>query len=102
MPTKKIIFDGSTIINLLIAYFDGKIPLDAKILNVGSSQFLQRWIGIEISSEQWDAPEMPNTSGAMHPLHLRYEGRRNMRWSKADGDKPINWGTEGQDFEIPK
>jgi hypothetical protein len=100
MPSLKIIFEGDTLVKLLTAYFDGEVPLDAKILNVMVSPVLNRWIGIEIESGQW--PDLPNTNGQPEYLHLRYEGRRNMRWSKADGDKPINWGTEGSEFEIPK
>ena len=100
MHTQRIIFDADTLIRLLTAYYDGEVPLDAKVRNVGVSPFLNRWIGIEVESEQWgDVPELPIAGGGMAPLHLRYEGRRNMRWSKSDGDKPINWGREGQDFE---
>lgn len=100
--TKLITFDAQTLVNLLVAYTDGEVPLDTKILNVGIGAMLQRWVGINTESEQWpsDLPLMPN--GATEPLHIRYEGRRNMRWSKADENSEIMWGREGEDFETAK
>ena len=97
-----LIFDGDSLLKLLTAYYDGDVPLDAKLLTVGTSQFLQRWVGLMVESEQWpDGEELDNGKNGMHPLQLRYEGKRNMSWSKKDGDD-IKWGIEGQDFEVPR
>lgn len=100
--TKLITFDAQTLVNLLVAYTDGEVPLDTKILNVGISPMLQRWIGIMTDSDQWPTDLPLEKDGSTQPLHIRYEGRRNMRWSKADGDKPIDWGHEGKDFETAR
>ena len=102
MPEQLVIFDEQSLLQLLTAYYDGLIPLDAKLLQVGTSQFLQRWVGMWIESDQW--PESEAITGAaegLEPLHLRYEGRRIMQWSKKAGDE-IDWGFEGEDFEVPK
>lgn len=102
MPQQRIIFEGEPLLRLLTAYYDGEVPLDAKLLQVGMSMFLARWVGLLVESEQWGAvAELPGGHG-LYPLQLRYEGRRNMSWSKADGDKPIEWGVEGENFEVPK
>lgn len=102
MPQQRIIFEGEPLLRLLTAYYDGAVPLDAKLLQVGMSMFLARWVGLLVESEQWGAvAELPGGHG-LHPLQLRYEGRRNMSWSKSDGDKPIEWGVEGENFEVPK
>ncbi len=102
MNKQLIIFDGQCLMSLLTAYYDGKVPLDAKLLNVGTSQFLKRWIGMTVESDQWgDSAAIDGKADGLHPLQLRYEGRRNMSWSKKDGDD-IKWGVEGEDFEVPK
>ena len=102
MPQQRIIFSGESLLRLLTAYYDGLVPLDAKLKTVGMSQFLQRWIGLMVSSEQWSGDVEIKGGHGLHPLQLRYEGKRNMSWSKSDGDKPIEWGVEGEDFEVPK
>ena len=102
MAQQRIIFDGESFLRLLTTYYDGLIPMDAKLKSVGVSQFMTRWVCFWVDSEAWDASEeRPNGEG-LEDLHLRYEGRRNMSWSKADGDKPIEWGKEGEDFEVPR
>lgn len=102
MNRQLIIFEGQNLLSLLTAYFDGKVPLDAKLINVGTSQFLQRWVGLTVESGQWGSEDaIAGKADGLHPLQLRYEGRRNMSWSKKDGDD-INWGVEGKDFEVPK
>lgn len=103
MAQRKVIFEVSSLMQLLTAYYDGLVPLDAKVLNIGISDHFNRWVGFLIESEQWssDADIKALTDG-QHPLFLRYEGRRNMAWSKSDGPAPITWGKEGTDFEIPK
>ena len=96
-----VIFEGPTLLKLLTAYYDGKVPLDSKLINVGMSKFLERWVGLTVDSEQWSSEDTIDNMEGLHPLHLRYEGKRNMSWSKRDGDD-IKWGSEGVDFEVPK
>ena len=102
MNRQLVIFDGESFLRLLTAYYVGEVPLDARLETVGPSQFLQRWIGMMVSSEQWpEGDELDEGKHGMHPLQLRYEGRRNMAWSKKDGDD-IKWGIESEDFEVPR
>lgn len=101
MATQRVIFEGESLLRLLTAYFDGKIPLDAKLLFVGAGQQLQRWIGLWVESEQWGSDGEVEGGHGLVPLHLRYEGRRNLSWTKRDGNE-IDWGREGEDFEIPR
>lgn len=96
-----IIFEGDSLLRLLTAYYDGEVPLDAKLLKVGTSQHLQRWVGLRVRSEQWPSDSNIENKDGMYPLQLRYEGKRNMSWSKKDGDN-IKWGIEGEDFEVPR
>jgi len=51
MNRQLLIFDGDSLLKLLTAYYDGDVPLDAKLLTVGTSQFLQRWVGLMVESE---------------------------------------------------
>ncbi len=101
MNRQLIIFEGSTLLNLLTAYYDGEVPMDSKLVNVGMSQFLKRWVGFTVESDQWSDKDRIEGKEGLYPLQLRYEGKRNMSWSKKDGDD-IVWGNEGVDFEVPK
>ena len=102
MNRQLLIFDGDSLLRLLTSYYDGEVPLDAKLLTVGTSQFLQRWVGLMVESAQWgDGDDIGDGKSGMHPLQLRYEGKRNMSWSKKDGDD-IKWGIECEDFEVPR
>lgn len=103
MAQQKIIFDPQSLMSLLTAYYDGLVPMDAKVLSIGISPYFQQWIGIMVESEQWETDaDIKTLADGQHPLFLRYEGRRNMAWSKADGDAPIKWGQENEDFEVPR
>lgn len=98
---QSIIISGESLLRLLTAYFDGDVPLDAKLINVGTSQFLQRWVGLTVESAQWPTTNsVDNNVEGDYPLQLRYEGKRNLSWSKRDGEP--EWGNEGVDFEVPK
>lgn len=102
MPEQRVIFEPESLLRLLTAYYDGLVPMDAKAVQVGVSQFFKRYIGILVDSDQWGDEADIKSKDGQWPLHLRYEGRRNMAWSKSQGDEPIKWGREGEDFEIPK
>lgn len=101
MSSQRIIVDGESLLHLLTAYYDGEVPMDAKLLQVGISKFLGRWIGLLVESGQWPSGNSVENGDGDYPLILRYEGRRTMSWTKRD-EQPITWGREGTDFEIPK
>ena len=102
MAEQKVIFEAESLLRLLTAYYDGLVPMDAKAVQIGVSQYFRRYIGILVDSDQWSADADIATKDGQWPLHLRYEGRRNMAWSKSDQDQTVKWGREGEDFEIPR
>ena len=84
MPHQKLfIFDPEDLVKLLTHYTDGKIPLDATVLNVGFSQFLQRAVGIEVESKEFEP--------GWEPLHIRYEGKKILSWSRGFGETRDAW-----------
>ena len=78
---KMFVFDPRDLTQLLTHYTDGMVPLDHEVGNVGFNPYLQRFVGIEVISDEWDTSE---------PLHLRYDGKRTMSWAKNQGmDTPV-------------
>jgi hypothetical protein len=99
MGTKLIVVDGQSLLNLLIHYTDGAIDLDSKLINVGVSQYLGEWVGIVVESSQWKDPKLTGQD-AYGPLHIRYEGKKILKWSEKG--TPYDWQQEGKGFEVPK
>ncbi len=79
---KTFIFEVEDLVRLLTHYFDGEVPLDAEVRAVGFNPVLQRFIGIELASDEWT----DNT-----PLQLRYDGEKVMSWSPQDKSRLTNW-----------
>jgi hypothetical protein len=99
MGTKLLIIDGQSLLNLLTHYTDGAVDLDAKLLGIGISQYLGQWVGMDIESNQWKDEKLAGQE-AYSPLHIRYEGKRILKWGHHGKD--LTWGREGKDFETPK
>jgi hypothetical protein len=74
---KTFIFEPTDLVRLLTHYTEGVVPLDSEVTNVGINPFLDRFIGIEVKSQEWEGFE---------PLQIRYEGKRILGWSKGEGD----------------
>ena len=101
MAKRLIVFDGASLIKLLVHYTQesqrpdadssDKIPLDAQLVWMGPSQYIHRWLGLGVVSETWDAPIDPIKGP--RPLHIRYEGNRLLRWSNKD-ELPQQWTYE--------
>lgn len=77
---KSYIFDPLDLVQLLVHYTDGEVPLNGVVTNVGFHPALKRFIGIEIESDEFDTTE---------PLHIRYQGKKILSWAKGDGEQ--NW-----------
>jgi hypothetical protein len=77
--TKVFIFEPEDLLMLWCHYTDGGVPLNGVIRNVGCNPMLQRFIGMEVESDEWDEAS---------PLHLRYEGKRVMSWKKGQEENP--------------
>ena len=76
MPYQKMfVFDPQDLVRLLTHYTDGLVPLEAEVGTVGFNPLLTRFVGIEVISDEWDTSD---------PLHLRYDGKKTMSWSKGD------------------
>lgn len=72
---RTVIIDANDLLQLMLHYNDGvDIPLDAKILNVGVSPFIQRWIVFMCESENWPTGHYVPQIQAFSPLHIRYDG----------------------------
>ena len=74
------VFDPKDLVNLLIHYSQGEVPLDSEVKEVKVNKFLERHIGLEIESKDWQESA---------PLQIRYEGKRIMSWSKERDHEPI-------------
>ena len=88
MASKMYVFEPTDLVRLLTHYTDGLVPLDAEIVSVGMNPYLNRFIGLEVASKEWGEPTMRNGQEVMEPLHLRYEGKRIMKFTANQGQDP--------------
>jgi hypothetical protein len=77
---KAFILDPKDLLNLWCHYTDGGVPLDGEVKSVGFNPYLERFVGIEVESDEWQTQE---------PLHLRYEGKKVLSWTK--GQDSNSW-----------
>jgi len=94
-----VVFDANSLLKLLTHYSDGALPLDGELKSAGVNPYLERVIGLEVLSNEWDEVEVKAESGHLQPLHIRYEGKKVLSWS--DRHAPISWG-EPEAIEAPK
>ncbi len=74
MAAREILVDGDSILQLLVHYTDGEIPLDAEMRGCQVSTRLQMLINFDVGSEEWPQELIGS------PLHVRYEGNKVMCW----------------------
>lgn len=89
MGTRLFIFDAESLLSLLTHYSEGAVPLDARLLGLGVNPLMQRFLGLWVEAKDWPDP-LEAGKDYHSPLHLRYMGKRVMRWGKR-GDDPM-WG----------
>jgi hypothetical protein len=93
MATRDIIFDTDSLLRLLTHYTDGEVPLDAKMANFLLNQRLQRFIGLEVHSSQWDCqPDL--VTGQLPPLQIRYKNdlvNRLTSWTEGSPEAERAW-----------
>ncbi len=88
MATRRIEFDGDSLLRLLTHYSDGAaVPLDAELRNLLVNKFLQRCLALDFATHE-PGPQL---------AQVRYEGRKVMVWSEKG--TPVEW-REGN--EAPK
>lgn len=81
MPsTKMFVFDPVDLVRLITHYSDGEVPLDCEVKGFMVNENLQRFIGIEVQSKEWDD---------FKPYHFRYDGKRVMGWTSSSGEQPV-------------
>jgi hypothetical protein len=82
MASRLIVFEPEDLYQLLVHYNQGEtLPMDGKVLNFGFSQFLSRWLGMEVESDRWPTEGVAPGPDAMPMVHVRYEGKKTMSWS---------------------
>lgn len=74
---KEYFFIPQDLMNLLVHYTDGLIPLNGEVVGMCAHPQLRRKIGIVVKSDEWE------TESA---LHIGYDGKRVRSWSKGDGE----------------
>lgn len=90
---RQIFFTAEGVLDLLTHYSDGKVPLNAKLIEAGVNPYLGRCIGLLIESKDYGDED------ELRFLHVRYEGRKVLTWD--GGENPI-WVDEGVGFEPAK
>jgi hypothetical protein len=78
---KMIIFSPESVLALLTHYTDGKMPLDAELVEVLANANLAHYIGLRVRSKDWKA---------VTPIHMRYEGKKVLAWGD-EKDAPTSW-----------
>lgn len=83
MPQRMIVFDANSLLKLLTHYTQDstpQIPLDAELKFAGVSNYVTRWIVLEVEAKEWDGEAPDPTTGELPFLHVRYEGNKVMSW----------------------
>lgn len=81
MASKMFVFRPEDLVNLLVHYTNGEIPLNAEVKNLGVNPFLERMIGLELESNEWENFDV---------LQIRYDGNRIMSWTKDNASKGLD------------
>lgn len=77
--TRLVIIDANDLLQLILHYNDGQdIPLNTRLLNVGMSPYLQRWVALMCEATDWPTGTYLPEVGGLTPLHIRYEGKKIM------------------------
>lgn len=86
MARRWIEFDSNSLLKLLTHYTmdsNDQIPLDAELRSAGVSQYVARWIMLEVESKEWDGLATDPITHEAPMLHIRFEGNKVMSWTQA-------------------
>ncbi|MCX7946949.1 MAG: hypothetical protein N2557_08515, partial [Hydrogenophilus sp.] len=69
MPSNRcrIVFDPQSIIDLIVHYTDGQLPLSSEVTGLYNHPHLDRIIAFSVRSPEFDTPAI---------LHFRYQDRK--------------------------
>ena len=98
MAQRWIHFDANSLLKLLTHYtmdHEDQIPLDAELRFAGVSNYVTRWIVLDVESKEWDGM-VPEVGKKYLPfLHVRFEGNKVMSWTQGSDTHPKNtWKDE--------
>ena len=88
MPNKTYFIDADSILNLLTHYSQGQVPLDAELKSAGVSALVHRWIGLLVTSKQWEGQNVLDSEW-VKPIHIRYEGKKVLVFKPSEGADPV-------------
>lgn len=97
MAQRLVVFDGDSLLKLLVHYTNagdgkwGRVPLDGEVKALGFNVYLPHWVQLLVESGQWDEKINPLT-GRIDPLHIRYEGKKVLRWGDSHIEAKEGWG----------
>ncbi len=75
--TKDYEFAAQDLLQLLVHYTDGIVPLNGEVREIRVHPAMTRKIGLLVRSDEWETDE---------PLFLGYDGKRTRSWSKGATD----------------
>lgn len=78
MGTKEFHFTPQDLLQLLVHYTDGAVPLNGEVKEFCVHPYLHRKIGLSVQSEEWDRKD---------PLFIGYDGKRIASWAKGDSEQ---------------
>ena len=85
-----VVVDAQDLLNLLTMYTDGDVPLDAELLDIAVSPYLERMIAFLVRSSQWKEAPIDPVQGLVKPLIVRYEGKKCLSWH-SNPEEPYEW-----------
>lgn len=100
MAQRQIFFDAQSLYNLLVHYTEGQeAPLNGELLEVGVSNYLGRWVGMRVRSNEWKG--RLQADGGLAPIHIRYECKRLMKWRGDNHEEGPQWSPSNS-IEAPR
>jgi hypothetical protein len=98
MAQRWIQFDANSLLKLLTHYtmdHDDQIPLEAELKFAGVSNFVTRWIVLEVEAKEWDGMAPDPATQELPFLHVRFEGNKVMSWTQSpQSHTKDSWKTE--------
>jgi hypothetical protein len=80
VATKDYHFSVDSLLQLLVHYTDGSVPMNGEVLEMKVHRDMARKVGLVVRSHEWTEET---------PLFLGYDGRRTMSWYKGSNGDPV-------------
>lgn len=95
LPRRRVILSPETFLAMMQAYSEDcqdRVPINAKIINVGVVTALPRMVGFMVEADGWEGGSLLGRAGKIgirSPLHFRFEGNKMLNWG--DREQPAQW-----------